>query len=364
MKILLVTDTLKGGGKERQFVELAIGLKRAKINFEIIIMDKSIDYPEILALDIHIHYIIRKTRKDLSIFCKFYNLISKIEPNIIQCWDSMTAVYLTPTVIIKRIIFINYMIQFAPKKLELKLKIRCWITFPFSTIVLANSKAGLKSHHAPNNKQKVIYNGYNMSRIKTLITKKHLKDILNIKSNIVVTMVAAFEERKDYETFIASAIEIINVRQDVSFLLIGDGLHYQKLYNSVSDSYRNNVRFLGHQTNVENYINISDICVLCTNDAVHGEGISNSIIEYMVLGKPTIATFGGGTGEIITNDNTGYIIPPKSPSALAERILFLINNPIERVRIGSNAKQLIQQSFTLERMTSDFINLYNTLTSK
>jgi glycosyltransferase involved in cell wall biosynthesis len=53
------------------------------------------------------------------------------------------------------------------------------------------------------------------------------------------------------------------------------------------------------------------------------EGISNSVLEYMALGKPVIATSGGGTGELVLDNTTGYLIRQSDPEELAEKMELL-----------------------------------------
>src|SRR5690242_15167816 len=98
MKILFCIDCLSPGGKERRFVELLKGIKASSlIEFEIIIMDKFIHYKEIFNLGNKIHFVIRKQKKDISIFKKIYNISKNFRPDIIHCFDSMTATYVIPS---------------------------------------------------------------------------------------------------------------------------------------------------------------------------------------------------------------------------------------------------------------------------
>ncbi len=98
MKILFFIDNLGPGGKERRCVELVKGLyTSSELNVEIVVMNKNIHYQEISSLDINIHYLIRKTKKDLSVFRKFYEICKKIKPDIVHCWNDMTAVIAVPT---------------------------------------------------------------------------------------------------------------------------------------------------------------------------------------------------------------------------------------------------------------------------
>ena len=69
-------------------------------------------------------------------------------------------------------------------------------------------------------------------------------------------------------------------------------------------------------------VNVFDIGVLAT----HGEGISNSIMEYMALGKPVVASEGGGTCELVQDGITGFLVPRRDPQALAARISQLLDD--------------------------------------
>jgi hypothetical protein len=71
MRILFFIDSLTSGGKERRLIELLKVLRlKSDFEFELAVMNKDIHYTEVFDLDIDIHFIIRKTRKDISVFHK------------------------------------------------------------------------------------------------------------------------------------------------------------------------------------------------------------------------------------------------------------------------------------------------------
>ena len=100
-----------------------------------------------------------------------------------------------------------------------------------------------------------------------------------------------------------------------------------------------------------------DICVLST----FTEGISNSILEYMALGKPVIATSGGGTNEIVADLKTGFLIGTSNPEELAEKIELLLDNVKLREGMGLAGKEWIVKYFSIDLMINKYINLYNDL---
>jgi hypothetical protein len=78
MQVLHIIDTLRSGGKERQLVEVLKSLSDEKnMTSELVIMSDNIHYDYINELNIKTYQIIRKYKKDLSIFSKFYQIIKK-----------------------------------------------------------------------------------------------------------------------------------------------------------------------------------------------------------------------------------------------------------------------------------------------
>jgi glycosyltransferase involved in cell wall biosynthesis len=367
MKIIFIIDTLGSGGKERRLTEL---LKKVKlspdIEFELIVMSTNIHYKEVLNLGINIHFIIRKTKKDLSVFFKIYKLCKSYNPDIVHCWDSMTAVYVVPACKLLKIKMVNGMVIDSPVKRNILNKewLRAKLTFPFSDIIVGNSCAGLKAYGAPSDKSCCIYNGLDLSRFTNLKDPTFVcKDIFGEISSdfFIIGMVAAFEDRKDYRTLIKAAISIIPRRNYVRFILIGEGANLPFIKESVPQSLMNKITFLGKRSDVESIVNIFDIGVLLTNAKVHGEGISNSIIEYMALGKPVIATRGGGTDELIIDNHNGFLIEPAHADQLIEKIESMIENKLLITKLGNFGKKMVEERFDIEIMTKNYVSLYKKL---
>jgi glycosyltransferase involved in cell wall biosynthesis len=359
MKLLFISGTLGSGGKERRLTELIKSLKLINdVEFELVVMSNDIHYKEVLDIGINIHFIIRKTKKDISIFYKFYKLCRSYRPDIVHCWDSMTAVYLVPACKLLHIRLVNGMVINAPLKRNILNKhwLRARLSFPFSDVIVGNSKAGLRAYKAPEEKSIVIHNGFNFNRI------KHLTDSTNLKrnlagSNCLVGMVAAFNDHKDYKTYFMAAQSLLRNRRDITFLAIGNGTDSTEAQSLIDTKYIDHFRLLGVRSDVESFINAMDICVLST----FTEGISNSILEYMALGKPVIATDGGGTCEIVLDNKTGFLINPSNPEELAEKLEILINDRQLRKTMGLAGRERVMNEFSIDQMVSKYTDLYKSL---
>ena len=363
IRVLHFTDSLRAGGKERQLVELLKGLSAYKeIVCELAIMSKVIQYNAVNNLDIKKHYLIRKNKKDPRILVKLYKLCKEFKPDIIHTWDSMTSVYAVPVAKMLGIKLINGMIRGAPRLgLFGKEYIRSKITFPFSEVIVGNSNAGLKAYNAPVNKSVCIYNGFDFMRIKNIVDSQIVKNKFNIRTKHVIGMVANFTQEKDYETYITAAAFILLKRDDVTFWAIGEGENMKNYEMLIRKKNEDKVIISGRQQRIESIVNSFSIGVLAT---VYAEGISNSIMEYMALGRPVVATNSGGTKEIVLDGITGFLVPPGDSKRMAERIEQLLEDSKLSVKMGEEGRKRIRKEFSLEKMTNSYIDLYNRITEE
>ena len=281
-------------------------------------------------------------------------LVRKSKPDLIHVWGNVAAFYTIPAKIIFQTPLINNQITDAPRSFKSRLTYK--LNFHFADLIIANSKAGLKSYHPPSNKSIVIYNGFNFSRLGKIDAKTNIKKQLGISTMYIVGMVATFSERKDYRTYIKAALEVLSHRNDVSFLCIGDGdsSKFQKL---LKNKEKEKILFLGRRNDIESLMNSCDIGILST----FTEGIPNSIMEFMALAKPVIVTNGGGTSELVTNNKTGYLVTAQNAKEISSRIIDLLNNPEKLIRMGILANKRIESEFNISKMVETYKSNYNTL---
>jgi glycosyltransferase involved in cell wall biosynthesis len=365
MHILFLVDSLGKGGSERRMLELIKHASRTtNYTISLICLSNFVEYPEVYDLPIKFIVIKRKFKKDPFVFFSLFGLIRKLKPDIIHSWSSMSNMYAVPIAKMKGLKMITSVIADSPGNLSLKNKayLRAKLAFPFVDRITSNSLAGIDAYHPPLKKTSCIYNGFDYNRISSLETPYEVKKRLGITGELVIGMVARFEGRKDYESMIIAAKAVLEKEPGIVFLLIGDGPMREEVMKQVTDAHSKKILFPGRINNVESYINLFDVAVLCTNTKVHQEGISNSIMEYMALGKPVIATAGGGTDEIVVDEVTGFLIPPHDAKVLSEKMMQLANDVELRRRLGERGNKRIRELFTIDRMCEQFYSLYNELT--
>ena len=117
------------------------------------------------------------------------------------------------------------------------------------------------------------------------------------------------------------------------------------------------ILFLGMRSDVVNLLSASDIGLLCS----HQEGFSNAILEAMAAGLPMIVTDVGGNAEAVLAGETGLVIPPHHPEALAEALVSLARDPLLRKTFGEAGRARLQTHFLLGGCVERYQALYRGL---
>ena len=195
----------------------------------------------------------------------------------------------------------------------------------------------IKIRHIPSNRILVIHNGIPLEEFKLRepseveVEKKRLG--INVGSHVIGT-IAKLREEKGVEYLLKAIPDVLNAFPDTIFIIVGDGILRNQLENLGKElKISQNLMFLGYCENVANSLSIFDIKVLPSLR----EGFGLVIVEAMTMGKPVIASNVGGVHEILKEGETGLLVPPKNPKAIAEKINYLLNNEEKAKSMGIKA---------------------------
>jgi glycosyltransferase involved in cell wall biosynthesis len=359
MRILFFTESMTCGGKERRILELIQYLKEhTDHTITLVLTENLIHYDYVHKMGITLKVIKRRGVKyDPMPFIKFFRYCRQFKPDIIHTWGRMTTFYAIPTKLLRRVPLISNMIANAFGETGLSFIDRLFFHAGLSSsdVILANSKAGLVAYNIDSPKARVIWNGVHPERFAKKFDNIKVREELKIKTRFMIIMVAAFSELKDYDLFIDVAKATGKIRDDVTFVGVGDGVLWKHIYHRTIDENVTNVILPGKKADVERFISASDMGILCT----FSEGISNSIIECMALGKPVISTdITGGSKEIIVEGETGYCIERDADKIVAS-INQILNNDELRASMGSKGIERIRRDFSIDKMGEEFETVYN-----
>ena len=356
IRILFIIGSYGVGGKERQLAELIKGLPKNKYSISFIVKNADAHYLQSIETDIDYFYSLDEKRFGLRSLLKTYRKIKFINPDIIHSWASIATLQ---AIIIRA--FLKFKLIDGSIRDSTKPGLFTWIVIKIISIysdkIIANSKSGLLCYKIPESKSTFIHNGFDFFRLIGLEPQENVKTRLNIHSTKLVGMVARIDWQKDYPTFIKAATILLLKRNDVQFVIVGDGEDKGKIQSMIVSENKEKFIFTGRQSNVESIINCFDVAVLAT----FKEGISNSIIEYMALEKPVVSTDGGGTSELVEEGITGYLVKEGDEKQLAERIQFLLEHPNIGLRMGTEGKRRIMKEFNFNKMIDKFQDEYGVI---
>jgi glycosyltransferase involved in cell wall biosynthesis len=217
-------------------------------------------------------------------------------------------------------------------------------------LVTANSAAGLASHLARGyrpRRAEVALNGIDVDEFKPdAAARRAVRSELGIPDDaIVLAHVARVDRMKDHGSFLAAMAEL----PELHALLIGAGT--EKLPAA------GNIFRLGRRHDVARLTAAADLVV---SSSSFGEGFSNALAEGMACGLPAIATDVGDAALIV--GDSGLIVPPRNPAALAAAIRTLAREPAAvRVERSARARTRIVEKFAMGRAVARYAELYASL---
>ncbi|MEK6692594.1 MAG: glycosyltransferase [Nitrospirota bacterium] len=180
-----------------------------------------------------------------------------------------------------------------------------------------------------------------------------------------IGMVAVIRSWKGHEYFIDAAGIVLREFPEARFFIVGDGprkeivSHYIKEKGLSEGSYgKNSIIMTGHRSDIPQVMASLDIVVL---PSYANEGLPQAILQALAMEKPVVAGDVGSISEAIINGETGYLVPPKNPSALADKIMSILKDDTVRVDMGKTGRRLVASRFSLEGMLDRIENLYKEL---
>ena len=355
IRVLNIVDELRRGGKERQLVELLKGIDRNKFEmYAISLLPREDGYDEeAKSLVQKFCYFNRKYKWDLTLVYKLIRYCRNNKIDIVYSWDGMTSFYSLLASYFIKSVFVSGSIRDTDTRKSYKHTYKR-VVLKLSKNIVANSYAGLKTYNVEK-KGKVIYNGLDLKRFENLNREKQDKFTIGIVANLT--------EYKDYFTFFRAIKLLSEKTNDFEVHIIGWGKK-AKEYQDFAEKLgiKGYLKYFGRVSDAEKYIINFDVGVLCSYKE-KGEGLSNSVLEYMACGITPIITDVGAAKEIIEDGVTGLLFEAGNAKDFAEKIYYLYKNKEIRNMIGSRAKEEVFKKFSYERFIKEIEIYYGEVTT-
>lgn len=209
--------------------------------------------------------------------------------------------------------------------------------------------------------QVIIPNGFDVTVFKPCMeAKKEMRAELKISDNaVLIGLVGRYHPMKDHRTFLSAASILARTNPAVHYVLVGEQVDYhnKELIHIIKEfNIADNVHLLGSRDDMPRVTAAFDIAS-CTS---YSEGFPNVVGEAMSSGIPCAVTDVGDAAWIVAD--TGKVVPPRNPSALADAWQQLIDMGVEnRSILGMKARQRITDTFSLDTVVRQYESIYEEL---
>ncbi len=213
----------------------------------------------------------------------------------------------------------------------------------------------------PEEQMVLIPNGFDLTRFQPDPQDgERVRAQLGIAPNApVVGCIGRFDPVKDHRGFLQAAAHVAVRHTDACFVLCGAGVdpENERIMKWVREfGLEQRCRLLGHRTDLERVYRALDVLVLSS----YTEAFPNVVGEAMASGVPCVVTSVGDAPWLV--GETGHVVPPRDPVALAVAIDAVIKLPAEgRIAVGDQSRTRIREHFGLDSMVARYEALYREL---
>ena len=177
-------------------------------------------------------------------------------------------------------------------------------------------------------------------------------------SVFTIGTVGRLDAVKDHRSLLQAFLPIARSTKPACLIIAGDGPMRRAIESlSAELGISEKVRLLGERHDIPRVLNACDVFTLTSI----AEGISNTILEAMASALPVVATRVGGNPELVDDGVSGRLVGARDVGALTAAYESYLYDSKLRDRHGRNARARAEQKFSLERMASEYAQLYQGL---
>jgi len=364
--VLHVIYSFTTGGAEEVIVNYARAYDKSKYNFYVCIItdgDHMIDKLKKTGVRV---YVLKKTKRlDLNTFKQIRSIIKTNNIDILHMHNPPAQNYaLFPSLFssVKIRLRTEHNIYYKNRVMKFYGAANYFLTL-FQNIVIACSKkvhqSQLTDYKLPKSKVVTIENGIEGSIFNTTVADDYLAREVGIKKKKYLSItVGNLIEQKGHLFLIDAAEKVIKERQDILFLIVGDGKLKDKLADQIKEKgLQEFVHLTGKRPDIPELLSLSDIFLLSSL----WEGLPIVLLEAMAAKTAIIATDVGGNAEVIKDGITGMLIPAKDSQIIADKVLELIDNLDHQKQLSDNAYKLFLEKYSVSTMMQKTEDLYSIL---
>jgi len=363
INVVHIITALGSGGAERMLFHVASHNAKVGDLRQIVVSlsDDGVYGDQLRAAGIEVERLhMRPSRPSFAAYLRLRRLLGELQPDVVMTWlyhADLLGTLAGRSVGIRRII---WNVRCSDMDFSRYSPITRWVVAVLARMshlpwaVASNSHAGQRAHLALGYKPKrwiYLPNGFDTDVWKPdAAAKSSVRRELGFSdSDLVIGMVGRNDPQKDHANFFEATKTIIKNRPDLRLLLIGRKT--QEL--AIPRELRCCTVVLGESHKVPSLMRAIDVLVSCS---AYGEGFPNVIGEAMSTGVPCVVTDVGDAALIV--GDTGKVVPPRAPQALASAIDDLISRPSDDIHaLSARARARIESVFSIDSCLRQYVDI-------
>jgi glycosyltransferase involved in cell wall biosynthesis len=217
----------------------------------------------------------------------------------------------------------------------------------------------LRTEGVAADKLRLVHSAVDAIRCQPDWTREQFRAAFGLQGDeLAVVCVAQLIARKGHEFLLGAWPTVLAAYPQARLILFGRGSEEARLQDRVRrQGLSAKVHFVGFRADLRNFLGHADLLV---HPAVR-EGLGIALLEAQAAGLAVVASRTGGIPEAVADNVSGLLVPPKDTAALANAITALLGDPDERIRLGAGGRAHIAQNFSVPRMVSGNLGVYEEL---
>jgi glycosyltransferase involved in cell wall biosynthesis len=302
-----------------------------------------------------------RAEMDLAAAWRLSRVIKQLKPDIVHAHDphgvamasialSMSTQPRTPRLVASRRVDFH-MRQSALSRWKYR-QVECFIcaSDAIRQIVMSDG--------VPRNRTVTVHEGIDLGRVGAAPRAELHKELWLPHDAPLVGNVAALVPHKGQRHLVDAAALVLPKQPDARFIIAGEGELRPQLEHQIRQHHlEKHVILAGFRTDILSLHKAFDLFVMSSVT----EGLGTSILDAMACGKPVVGTTAGGIPEVVADGETGLLVPPRDPAAMAGAIIRLLSDRSLRERIGAAGLARVCERFRAEIMVKKTLEVYEAL---
>jgi phosphatidylinositol alpha-1,6-mannosyltransferase len=190
-----------------------------------------------------------------------------------------------------------------------------------------------------------------------------LKQELELSDKRVIVSVGRLVHRKGQDTLVEAMPSIVAKHPDAHLLFVGVGPHLEHIHKrAIQLNVLSHISFVGrvHYGELPRFISIGEIFAMPSRSRLAGlevEGLGIVYLEASACGLPVVGGISGGAPDALLEGETGFAVDGLNPAAVAEKIIYLLDNPEIASAMGARGRQWIVDEWEWRKWSASFNQL-------